>query len=153
MIKHLLIASGVLAALLVACTSEESAPESMGSADLGSTLPPQSGAPSPTVPPDPFITETGIRVGIIVDTEGGGSGLIMCEADAQVDVLNGKVVKLTKAPASFHVTPGEPVYSSSGGQAFGLPGVLLPQAVYRAPDGKLIAGWRHCDYVPEPTQP
>src|SRR5438093_10101041 len=70
---------------------------------------------SPT-PTDPFITENGIRVPIIVDRPAGaepGADLIICEADAQVDVLNGVAVSLAK-PQAFNVTLGEPVYRPDG---------------------------------------
>jgi hypothetical protein len=140
------IAAGVLA-LLSACGAD-GAP--------GATDAPSAGAgeqlATPTMPPNPFITETGIRMPILATREEwAAASVVSCEADAQVELLDGKARAVTMGPPGFQVTPGEPVYSS-GDQTFGLPGVLLHAPVRRSADGRLVAGWRHCEMMPEPPE-
>ncbi len=135
------IAAGVLA-LLSACGAD-GAP--------GATDAPSGGAgeqlATPATPPNPFITETGIRMPILGTTEAwAAKSVVVCEADANVYVLDGNVQKLLMGSPGFRFTPGEHVYSRSGdpGGAPDVPtGVLLPESVYRAADGKLMGGCRH----------
>jgi len=139
-----------LALVLAGCiqTEEEAALPAGGSP----AEPSQAAITSPTAtpPPDPFITETGIRAEIIVDGP-LGSGTNVCEADAEVYILNGAVVAVNRAPATFAAGAGEPVYRKDGTLASEPVFVSMP--VNRSPDGKLQVGWRQCQFVPDSPEP
>lgn len=138
--------------ILSACAGaeEEASPAGVGPTDpsLPTIL---KSSPTASPPPDPFITDTGIRILIIVDGGDTTSGVNICEADAQVDVLNGVVLAVAKAPAAFTASVGEPVYRADG-TLFSEP-VFMSVEVNRRPDGKLEAGWRHCEFIPDNPEP
>lgn len=106
-------------------------------------------SPSPSTPPNPILTETGIRVSILAEFDVGAPPFVpVCEAEGYVSVLDGIVVeKGTGFPAS-EVTVGEPVYHLDGSQYSG--GTLLSVPAYRDDDGRLIGEWRKCEDAPEP---
>jgi hypothetical protein len=136
-----------LVLILASCSGVEGeAQTGTGSVDGLRTSP--ATVPSPSPPPDPTITETGIRH--LIPVQGGGySGLNLCEADGSVPVLSGRVVGPGHGPPSFTATPGEAVYHKDGTLADDP--VLTTVPVNRRPDGKLEAGWRHCEFIPDAT--
>ena len=132
---------------LVACSEaeEDLAPVGAGTTDTVRTT---SALASPALspPPDPFITENGYRQ-LIPVTRGAN----LCEADGSVMMLDGRIVGEPYGPPSFAVSPDEAVYHKDG-SLFNEP-VLVGTPVNRRPDGKLEAGWRHCEFIPDSTGP
>lgn len=143
-----ILAAISLAGLVVfACenTVEETTPDDIGTTATTTVVPLTN-----TPPPNPFLTDTGIRITFPADfaEETGatpGSGYKVCEADARVLVQDGRVVRVTLAPPRFTASPGEQIYRPTG-EPLDDP-TLLNLEVYRNAEGKLIAGWRQCQDV------
>jgi hypothetical protein len=77
-----------------------------------------------------------------------GSGINICEADGAVLVEDGQVAEATQVPGGFAADAGEPVYEEDG--SLFDEQVLVSMPVNRDADGKLVVGWRECEFVSRP---
>jgi hypothetical protein len=121
----------------VACASGDTTEDAGATVPSVGTLSPVFPAATATPPPNPFITDTGIRVPLAVDFP--DSGFKICEADAYVRLQYGKVVDVTLAPPSFKTAPGEETYLPTGEASAADDPTLVTQPVYRDSAGHLVA--------------
>ena len=122
------LALGIVFFVVLARTGESSRPEQ----------------PLPTPPPDPSITDTGIRRHIHREFSAPTSAPndIVCEADATVLIgPDGRVTGIEKAGRQVTIHAGEPV-DMRGMSLANLPQVGWP--VQRI-NGTLVLGWRSCE--------
>lgn len=97
---------------------------------------------------DPLVTETGVMIPIAGAAGGpiAGQGdtewqYQVCEADAEVELLDGIVQRVVRKGTKVTIQTGEKVIGDSS------PGVLLVMAVVRREDGQLEIGTRNCRLV------
>lgn len=103
---------------------------------------------TPSPPPNPVVTESGIRVPIVGTTMRGWPAVeVVCEADGYVSVLDGKVVATVDGPSGVEAEIGEPVFDSKGDPY--VESIYLGTAAYRDDAGRLITSWRRCEHRAE----
>ncbi len=140
LIVLLTIAFGTLAA----CASDNSDEAQRSSPAAGTA----SASTTPSPPPNPIVTESGIRVSIVGSFLPGWPRVeVVCEADGYVSVLDGQVVATVDGPSGIEAEIGEPVFRPNGDPD--VEPVYRGTAAYRDDDGRLITSWRLCEHRAE----
>lgn len=112
---------------------------------------PSAAAPTPV---SPYVTDTGISIpvstlGVLGETD---SEDLVCIADAQIEVKNGKVKRILMKGTKVRIEVGEVVISAFGDDVTKYPDYAA-WPVHRRSAGVLVLGWEHCDPRPTPLPP